>query len=46
MAIEVSREKKGNTSVGRYPPGSGRISLESASRGESNDIGLEASACL
>ena len=46
MAIDVSREKKGDTSDGRCPPESGRVSLESARRGESNDICLEASACL
>jgi len=46
MAIEVTREKKGDTSAGRCPPGSGRVSLESAQREESNGVGLEASACL
>jgi len=46
MAIEVSRVKKADTSAGRCPPESGRVSLESARRGESNGIGLEASACL
>jgi len=46
MAIEVSRVKKADTSAGRCPPESGSISLESARRGESNGIGLEASACL
>jgi len=46
MAIDVSREKKRDTLAGRYPPESGRVSLGSARRGESNDIGLEASACL
>jgi len=46
MAIEVSRMKKADTSAGRYPPEAGRVSLESARRGESNGIGLEASACL
>jgi len=46
MAIEVSRMKKADTSAGRCPPESGRVSLESARRGESNGIGLEASACL
>jgi len=46
MAIDVSREKKGDTSEGRCPPELGRVSLESARRGESNGIGLEAFACL
>jgi len=46
MAIEVSRMKKADISGGRCPPESGRVSLESARRGESNGIGLEASACL
>jgi len=46
MAIEVSREKKEDSSGGRYPPESGRVSLESARREASNGIGLEASACL
>jgi len=30
MAVEVSRERKGDTSAGRCPPESGRVSLESA----------------
>jgi len=46
MAIVVSREKKGETSPGRCPPGSGRVSLESARQGESNGIGFGASAWL
>ena len=46
MAIAVSRMKKGDISEGRCPPKSGSVSLESARRGESNGIGLEASACL
>jgi len=46
MAIEVSRMKKADTLAGRCPPESGRVSLESARRGESNGIGLEVSACL
>jgi len=46
MAIEVSRMKMADTSAGRCPPESGRVSLESARRGESNGRGLEASACL
>jgi len=46
MAIEVSRMEMVDTSAGRCPPESGRVSLESARRGESNGIGLEASACL
>jgi len=40
MAIEVSRMKKADISGGRCPPESGRVSLESARRGESNGIGL------
>jgi len=46
MAIEVSRIEKADISRGRCPPESGRVSLESAHPGESNGIGLEASACL
>jgi len=46
MAIEVSRMEMADTSAGRFPPGSGRLTLESARRGESNGIDLEASACL
>jgi len=46
MAIEASRMKKADISAGRCPPESGRVSLESARRGESNGMGLEASACL
>jgi len=46
MAEEVSREKNGDTSAGRCPPESGRASLESAHRGESNGIGPKASTCL
>jgi len=46
MAIDVSREKRDDTSSGRCPLESGRVSLESARRGESNGLGLEASACL
>jgi len=46
MAIEVSMMKEGDTAAGRCPPESGRVSLESADRWESNGIGLEASACL
>jgi len=46
MAIEVSRMKKADISGGRCPPESGRVSLESARRGESNGIGFEASALL
>jgi len=46
MAVEISREKKGDTSGGRCPPESGRASLESARRGESNGIGFRASAWL
>jgi len=46
MAVEVSRERKGDTSAGGCPPELGRVSLDSARRGESNGIGREASACL
>ena len=46
IAIEVSRVKKADTSAGICPPDSGRVSLGSARQGESNGIGLEASACL
>ena len=46
MAIVVSRMKKAEISGARCPPESGRVSLESARRGESNGKGLEASAYL
>jgi len=46
MVMEVSREKKGDTSAGRCPPESGRALLDSARREESNGLGPEASACL
>jgi len=46
MDIDVNREKKGDTSAGRCPPESGRVSLESARRGESNGRGSEMSASL
>jgi len=46
MAVEVSRMKMADISGGRCPAESGRVSLESARRGELNGIGLEASACL
>jgi len=46
MAIAVNRMKEADISEGRYPPESGRVSLESARRGESNDIGFAASAWL
>jgi len=46
MAIDVSRERKGDTSAGRYPPESERVSLEPPHGGELNGIGLEASVCL
>jgi len=46
MAIEVSRQKKGDVSAGRCPPESGRVTLESSRRGELNDIGLKVSASL
>jgi len=46
MAIVVSRMKKADISGRRCPPESGRASLDPARRGESNRIGLEASAWL
>jgi len=46
MAIEVSMMKMADTAAGRCLPESGMVSLESARRGESNRIGLEASAWL
>jgi len=46
MAIGVSREKTGDTSPGKCPPGSGRVSLESARRGEWTGIGFGAAAWL
>jgi len=46
IAIEVSMMKKADTAAGRCLLESGRVSLESADRGESNGIRLEASACL
>jgi len=46
MALAVSSTKKADISEGRCPAESGRVSLESARRGELNGIGLEASACL
>ena len=45
-AIDVSRERNGDTSAGRGPAESGRVTLESARGGESNGLGPEASACL
>ena len=36
--------RKADTSLGRCPPESERVSLESARRGELNGIGFEASA--
>jgi len=44
MAIEVSRMKEADISRGRCLPELGRVSLGSTRRGESNGIGLEASA--
>jgi len=46
MAIDISRERTGDTSAGRCPPESGRVSLESARQGESNGVGFGASASL
>jgi len=46
MAIKVSRMKKADISGGRCPLELGKVSLESARQGESNNIGLEASAGL
>ena len=45
-AIAVSGRKRADVSGGGCPEQSGRVSLESARQGESNGIGLEASACL
>jgi len=43
MAIEVSRKKKADTSpgTGRYPPESGRASLESTRLGIMNSVNLK-----
>jgi len=38
--------EKADTLAGRCLPGSGRVSLESARRGELNGVGLDVSACL
>jgi len=46
MALEVSLKEKVDISAGRCAPESGRVSLESARRGELNGIGLQLSACL
>jgi len=46
MAIEVSRITKADSSRGPCTPELGRVSLESARLGQSNGIGLEASAYL
>jgi len=46
MAIEVSRKEKADISAGRCVPESGRVSLESARRGELNGVGLEMSRYL
>jgi len=46
MSVEVSRMKKADISGGRCLPESGRVSLGSARRGESNGIGLAASTWL
>jgi len=46
MAIDVTREQKGDTPAGRCPPQSERVSWESTRGGESVGIGLEASARL
>jgi len=46
MAIAVSRMKTADISGGRYPPESGRVSLESALGEGSNGIGREVSAWL
>jgi len=46
MAIEVSSMKKADSLAGRCPLELGGVSLESARRGGSNGIGLEASAWL
>jgi len=41
MAMEVSRKRKADISAGRCVLESGRVSLESACPGESNDTGFE-----
>jgi len=46
MAIEVTREKTGDTSEGRCQPESGRVLLESALQGGLHAICLQASAWL
>jgi len=46
MAIEVSREKKADTSPGTCLPESRRVSLESVQPGELNGIGFEESTWL
>ena len=46
MAIEVSREKEADTLMGRYLVRLGRVTLESAWRGELNGIGFDVSVCL
>jgi len=46
MAIDVSREKMGDTSAGKCRPESGRILLDSAWRGELNCIGHEVPVSL
>jgi len=46
MAIEVSSMKKADNPTRRCPLELGGVSLESARRGVSNGIGLEASAWL
>jgi len=46
MAIEVSQMKKAHISRGRCTPELGRVSLESAPRGELNGIALKASVWI
>ena len=46
IALEVSREKKTDSSVGKCSPKSGRVSLESTGQGELNGIGIGVSVCL
>ena len=46
MALELSRMEKADTSAGICQPESAMVSLESAQRGKSNEIRLEASASL
>jgi len=46
IAIEVSREKETDSSVGKCSSESGRVSLEFTGQGELNGIGIGVSICL